>query len=119
MPGIGHDVIFGLRRQSLVHILGVPRMREKFVVVATPKLDRGLDAGERFRREGVTDGGSRDHGGRDALVMHERGRRRPCFGLVFLGLATGPFVRMSSTIGRDPRQVRNAADRHQRGEAAG
>ena len=74
------------------------RMRQEFIAVATPQLERGLDIGEPFRRESEAESGCRNHGGRDAWIMHERGPPCRCIRVVFLGLAAGPFVGMR---GRD------------------
>ena len=53
MAGILHDVVFGLGWQSVIHMLGMPRMRKHFVTVATPKLDRDRDSGKCLGRESI------------------------------------------------------------------
>jgi hypothetical protein len=102
-----------------MHMLGMPRMGKHFVTVATPKLDGRPDAGERFRRERVTDGRCGDHGGGDARVVHKHGRRPRNAATRFPYFAAGPFVGIRSTMGGGARCVRYAADRHQRGKTAG
>ena len=86
-------------------MLGVPRMRKQFIAIAAPELNRDLNACERFRREGVTDGGRGDHGGRDPRVVDERSRCCPCTAAIFLYFATGPFIGIGRTMGRAKRQV--------------
>jgi hypothetical protein len=66
MARVRHHAIVGLGRQRVIYILGVVRVRQDFVAVATPELYRGSDVGKPLRREGITDGGCRDHRRRDA-----------------------------------------------------
>src|ERR1700722_5817603 len=74
VPGIRHDMIFGLGRQIVVDILGVARVRQDFIVIPAPELDRDRDRRERFCREGIADRGRRNDCGLDAGIVDEANR---------------------------------------------
>src|SRR5712671_4234540 len=67
-------VVFGLRRQTLIHVVGMARMRQDFIAVAPPNLDRRGDSGESVRREDDAEG-RRDHGRGNTRVLNEGDRR--------------------------------------------